>query len=109
MKTFNSKSDVNEYLKECGMEQLNDGSFCRTGEYVLNHGEYSRPDYQARRYKDGWGIHANYYYYQGTFNIPEDGRVDISMYYEQDALCEQLVEEGIMDKEQLKRVEIEGM
>lgn len=45
------------------------------GTYYLSHGEYSPPIYTPRRYKDGWGVHVEYYYYPGTYAAPEDGRV----------------------------------
>ncbi|WAR45494.1 hypothetical protein [Methylomonas rapida] len=53
-----------------------DKKWSSTGTYYTSHGEYSRPDYQPRRYADGWAIHVTYFYYPGTFNTPSDGRMD---------------------------------
>ncbi len=50
--------------------------FWPRGPYYLSHGEYSSPEYTPRRYKDGWGIHVKYYYYQGNPLAPKDGRLE---------------------------------
>ena len=78
MITFRTKEEVRDFLdNECGMNPHSGGRwYSRPGMYVLGHGEYDRPDYQPRKYKDGWGIHVRYYHYAGATNVPEDGRVD---------------------------------
>ena len=45
------------------------------GTYYLNHGEYERPDYTVRklRGKNGYYIHAGYFYYSGTFFARKNG------------------------------------
>ncbi len=107
MKSFNTKADVLDYLaNDCGMDCTSTGNYFDRGEYVLNHGEYSQPDYVPRRYKDGWGIHANYYYYQGTYHAPRDGRVNIDVVYDQDATVEGLVKDGVVDKDALRHLEV---
>ena len=80
MKTlsFPTKADALRYLRsipELEESTQRPGVFWRRGLYYLNHGEYSRPEYSVRRYKDGWGIHAAYFYYAGTLYAPRDGRI----------------------------------
>lgn len=50
--------------------------FWDAGTYYTSHGEYERPDYIVRRYGDGWGVRAEYYYYAGTYGAPIVGRLD---------------------------------
>lgn len=47
-----------------------------SGMYQLSHGEYDRPTYEPRRYKDGWGVRVEYSYLPGTYNAPQSGRWD---------------------------------
>jgi len=80
MKTlsFKTKSEALNYLRsipELEESTKRPGIFWRRGTYYLNHGEYDRPEYSVRRYKDGWGIHVAYFYYPGTFYAPKDGRL----------------------------------
>lgn len=77
--TFATKKEALEYLRGLDnyFEHDSGGVFSPRGEYCLNHGEYSSPDYKPVRYKDGWGIKGIYYYYPNTFFAPEDGRCDI--------------------------------
>jgi hypothetical protein len=75
--SFKSKKSLVKYLIDVGLEQsINEKYFFETGTYCLNHGEYDRPDYIPRRYKDGWGVHVQYYYYAGTIYQPLSGRID---------------------------------
>lgn len=50
--------------------------FYERGTYYLSHGEYARPTYSIRRYKDGYGIHIETYYYQGTLRAKQTGRMN---------------------------------
>lgn len=43
--------------------------------YILNHGEFARPEIKAQRYKDGWGIKVIWHYLAGTCHAPKDGRL----------------------------------
>lgn len=45
------------------------------GIYYLSHGEYARPQYTARKLRNGnrYYIYARRYYYAGTFNAPKSG------------------------------------
>ena len=75
--SFETKREAIEFLRS--VEELEEGEpgvFYETGAYYLSHGEYARPDYRVRRYKDGWGVHVTYYYYPGTLYAPEDGRLE---------------------------------
>lgn len=51
--------------------------FYERGTYYLSHGEYARPIYKLRKYKDGWGVHKETYYYQGTVRAVQSGRINI--------------------------------
>lgn len=52
------------------------GFWYDSGTYVCAHGEYERPEYYERRYKDGLGIHKRWFFYPGTYGTPQDGRID---------------------------------
>ena len=82
--SFTTKQDAINWLEANGFEWMDNGSFYRPGTYYLRHGEYERPDYTPRRYKDGWGIHAKHYYFSGTLYAPEDGRVSLDHIAPQD-------------------------
>ena len=45
-----------------------------SGICVCSLGEYARPEYVLRRYKDGWGIKKRYFYYYSTLFAPKDRR-----------------------------------
>lgn len=79
MIAFKTKKAALEYLST--IESLTPpisgaAYYYRKGVYMLRHGEYDRPDYMPRRYKDGWGIHCEQYYYRGTFNARKSCRVN---------------------------------
>jgi len=80
MISFQTKEQAKEFLDtDCGMEPHSGGRwYSPSGYYYLGHNEYCRPDYQPRKYEDGWGIHVRYYHYAGAIGVPEDGRVDPS-------------------------------
>jgi len=48
--------------------------------YELAHGEYERPDYKVRKVRgeDAYYIHANYYFYAGTFYAKQDGGLSVN-------------------------------
>lgn len=79
---FATKKEAVKYLRSidylyCTNPEGRGDCFTHSGPYVSSHGEYNRPYYTVRRYKDGWGIHAEYYYYNNVYNAPTDGRVNI--------------------------------
>lgn len=78
---FDKKKDVVDYLRGLGLLECADKTkrvfFIVRGCCALSHGEYSEPELHPRRYKDGWGIHRQLYYYPGTLNRPWSGRIDI--------------------------------
>lgn len=76
MATYKTKADLVADLKAAGLEQTSTGNWYKPGRYELSYGEYERPDYIPRRYRDGWALHAVYYYYRGTFRARTDGRMD---------------------------------
>lgn len=68
---FKTKKEAVEYLRgRSDLQELSNGTFYYSYEYLLNYGEYERPDYKPVRYKDGWGIKIIYHYYQGIRNSP---------------------------------------
>lgn len=75
---FSSKKEALRFLSEISWLDIhtNDTKFSTSNTYCLSHGEYSRPDYYPRRYKNGWAIAAEYFYYSGTFNTMNSGRMD---------------------------------
>jgi len=81
--TFDTKKSAIKYLSSVkGLSKSNNAKyFYPTGTYHLSHGEYSQPDYEPRRYRDGWGIHVTYYYLSGTSYAPQDGRIDSDTFY----------------------------
>lgn len=73
MQHFKTKSQVVDYLNSLvdgGMLFRHSDGWSTVGTYYLSHGEYSQPDYRPSRYKDGWGISIERYYYPGTINVP---------------------------------------
>ena len=80
---FKTKKEALGFLKSVqGLESsLDETFFYPKGTYYLSHGEYAKPDYQSRRYRDGWGIHVKYYFYDGTCYAPKDGRIDAETFY----------------------------
>lgn len=81
MQTFKTKKECREYLNELTEAGLlvdsGSGYWYERGTYVLQYGEYDRPDYRPVRYKDGWGIKVVYYYHPGTYRTRHDGRVSL--------------------------------
>lgn len=75
---FDTKKELCDWCdSQEELDSLLDGKgWCLTGTYYLSHGEYNRPHYYPRRYKDGWSLHGEFYFYSGTFGAPKDGRID---------------------------------
>jgi len=50
-----------------------------SGIYYLAHGEYERPDYTARKIRNGgrYYIHARRYFYAGTLHAKKSGPLTI--------------------------------
>lgn len=78
MLTFKTKLEALNFLasQENLRSNIKGDKYFPGGTYYLSHGEYSQPDYSPRKYKEGWGIHIENYYYAGTFNVPKSGRVE---------------------------------
>lgn len=65
-----TKQDAQEFIdKHCAPRVA--------GIYYLHHGEYSAPEFKPRKYMRGWGVHAEYSYYQGTYNAPTSGALTV--------------------------------
>ena len=83
MRSFATKADVVAYLTELeglGLLASNGAGWDPAGPYALSPGELAAPDYQPSRYKDGWGIAKNTYFYPGVPDEePERYRVDLSI------------------------------
>lgn len=70
-------TEIKSLFDKANLEHDGNGKYSQKGIYCTNHGEYSRPRYSIRRYKDGMGIYIQYFYYNNTFNIPQNGRISI--------------------------------
>lgn len=73
--TFETKKQLIEWLENNNYSQTSSGNFYAAGTYYLSHGEYEKPEFKPTRYKDGWSVKGIYFYYNGTLNAPQDGRV----------------------------------
>ena len=75
---FKTKKQAVEFLESISwLDSHSDGKkYSSNRTYYLNHGEYSQPDYYPVRYKDGWAIKADYFYYTDTIGARKDGRMD---------------------------------
>ena len=62
--TFDSRAAAQAYISE--LDSIT---------YILAHGEYSRPEYSARKVRgsDRYYINGCYYYYPGTFYAKQNG------------------------------------
>lgn len=79
---YQSKQELLQALKH-SMRRDPQGEFLYfRGTYFLDHGEYASPNFYPRRYKDGWSLHACWFFYDGTFNAPKDGRVSDELLHE---------------------------
>ena len=80
---FSSKKAALEFLSAITWldSHTNGTKFSANNTYYLSHGEYSSPDYFPRRYKDGWAIKAEYFYYAGTFYAENSGRMDEDTFF----------------------------
>lgn len=67
MKTYKTREAAQAEVRQLEKESA--------GTYMLNHGEYARPSYKARkvRGKELFGIWIETHYYQGTLNAPKSG------------------------------------
>jgi len=65
-----TKQDAQEFIdKHCAPRVA--------GIYYLRHGEYSAPEFKPRKYKRGWGVHAEYSFYAGTIGAPTSGALAV--------------------------------
>ncbi len=95
MQTFKTEKEAIEYLDEMveqGFLNQHGNGYSRCGLQVLNHGEYSSPDYVPVHYKDGWAIKGMYYYNYGTYNAPKNGRVSLTVYTSNDEFSVDILE-----------------
>lgn len=78
-----TKRELFVSLKNAGFQQMSKPSkWFVPGTYICHHGEYDRPTYHVRKYKDGYGVHVEYFYYPGTFHAPKDHRLsDDDLYW----------------------------
>ena len=72
---FATKREAVEFLRsQTYLAEMDNGNFYPDGTYYLAHGEYSQPEFNVVRYKDGWGIKKIHYFYSNTLYAPQDGR-----------------------------------
>jgi hypothetical protein len=76
MNAFATKAELIAACRAADLDETSDGRFYESGTFVCPHGCYERPDFTPRKYKDGWSLHVNYYYYRGTLYAPKDGRIE---------------------------------
>ena len=82
MMTFATKKDAIEFMDD-NFESTSDTSvygWFKGGRYDLSYGEYERPSFFVRRYKDGWGIHRETFYYSNVCCAVKSGRFDPADY-----------------------------
>lgn len=75
---FKTKREAVEFLNSIDWlySHSDDKKWSTNLTYHLAHGEYSSPDYMPRRYKTGWAISVDRFYYGGTYNTTPSGRID---------------------------------
>ena len=64
METYKTRKSAQDAIKD--LDQIT---------YHLSHGEYTRPQYTARKVRgaDQYYIHARYYYYEGALYATKSG------------------------------------
>lgn len=77
--SFSTKKEAAEFLHNkklcyCEGSKTQEQSWSVYGMYVYSHGEFARPEYVLRRYKDGWGVKIIYYYFYNILFAPKDRR-----------------------------------
>ena len=77
--SFNTKKEAVEFMHSKKLRyyegsKTSEQAWTVSGVYVCSHGEYARPEYVVRRYKDGWGVKVLYYYFTNTLFAPKDRR-----------------------------------
>lgn len=79
--SFKTKKEAAEFMHSNsrlkyhkGIESVFEQTWSFSGQYTCSQGEYARPDFVLRRYKDGWGIKIIYYYFHSTLFPPKDRR-----------------------------------
>ena len=75
---FETKKQALDFLESIDWltSHSNGKKYSSNRTYYLNHGEYAKPAYYPVKYKDGWAIKADYFYYGGTVGARKDGRMD---------------------------------
>lgn len=53
----------------------NHGEFRGECEYLHSPGQYAASTAKPQKYKDGWGIRVEHFYYPNTFYVPKTGRI----------------------------------
>jgi hypothetical protein len=77
MLVFKTRKEASSFLDSCnGLTNLDNKIWSINGHSSLYCGEYSPPHYTIHKYKDGFGIKINYFYYAGTFNVPKSHRIN---------------------------------
>lgn len=73
--TFNTKAEAQQHLRQAGLQRFvrRPAYWGPADGYVLAHGEASPPIFRVRRFQHRWAIHAEFGYYDGTWNAPRPG------------------------------------
>lgn len=74
--SFPTKKDAINFLKSKGLHELgNSGHYWCDSNYV-DQDESSSPDYNIKKYSDGYGLQINYYQYAGALFPKKNHRVN---------------------------------
>ena len=75
-----TKNEALEYLRSfTDLLEFKPNNFCPANGYILNHNEYSAPEFKPVYYPSlkKWGIKRTVFYYAGAINCPASGRVEL--------------------------------
>lgn len=76
--SYDTKEETEQALNTVTWLSEDEGIWSFDGTYHLRNGEYARPTYTPKEYKDGWGIEAKHYFYEGTYTNCSDGRINVT-------------------------------
>lgn len=79
--SFKTRKEANEFLRSTPGLIDNGNTFTPRGNYYLSHREYARPCYMVGCSKGVYVIRVHYFYYEGTYNRPENGIMDADTFF----------------------------
>ena len=75
--TYATRAEAEASMEYVGLVRVGRNLYTHPGVWYLRHGEYSAPEYKARKVAGGWAIYRKVYFYRGTINAPKSGYVDL--------------------------------